>query len=150
MLKAQINAQVGKQKENFQLSNQHELLGTTQLRERRAHDCVGFHSKDVTLDARKFLFQQGKGLTSFQHLPWRSSYRSQSFFPFEDVALVAKAAIWGKARVHAAWPLTSILKLQREPRGYSQGTLPEVPGDIQASSAPVWVGQLYSTSSQDL
>lgn len=149
MLKAQINAQVGKQEENFQLSNQHEL-STTQLWERRVHDCAGFHSKDVTLDARKVLFQQGKDLTSLQDLPWRNSYRSRSFFPFEGVALVAKAAVWGKGRVHAAWPLTSILKLQREPRGRSQGTLPEVPGDIQASSAPVWVGQLYSTSSQDL
>lgn len=113
MLKAQINVQVGKQKENFQLSNQHELLSTKHLRELGARDCVGFRSKDVTLDAWKFLSQQGKDLTTFQDLSWRSSYRSQSFFPFEDVALVAKAAIWGKERVHAAWPLTSIPKLQR-------------------------------------
>lgn len=93
MLKAQINAQVGKHKENFQLSNQHELLNTNHLRELRAHDCVGIHSKDVTLDAWKVFSQQEKDITSFQDPPWRSNYRPQSFFPFEDAALVSRAAL---------------------------------------------------------
>lgn len=73
--------QVGKHQENFQLSNQHELLNTNHLRELRAQDCVGIHSKDVTLDAWKVLSQQGKDITSFQDPPWRSNYRPQSFFP---------------------------------------------------------------------
>lgn len=42
---------LGKHKENFPLSNQHELLNTKHFRELRVHDCVGIHSKDVTLDA---------------------------------------------------------------------------------------------------
>lgn len=91
---------VGKHKENFQLSNQHELLDTKHLRLLRAHDYVGIHSKDVILDAWKFLSQLGR--TSFQVLPRRSSCRSQPFFPFEVVALAARDVIWGEGRVHAA------------------------------------------------
>lgn len=96
LLKAQINVLVGKQRGNFQLSNQHELLNTKHLRELSALDCVGIHSKDVTLGAWKVLSQQGRDTTSFQDLPWRSSRRLQSFFPLEDVALVARDAIWGR------------------------------------------------------
>lgn len=56
---------LGKHKENFPLSNQHELLNTKLFRELRLHDCVGIHSKDVTLDAWKSLFQQRRNIPSF-------------------------------------------------------------------------------------
>lgn len=133
-----------KHKENFQLSNQHELLHTKHLRELRIHDCVGIHSKDVTLDVWKFLSQQGRNITSFHDLPWRSRHRSQSFFPSEDMALVARDAIWGEGRARAAWPLTSI---------------PEAPGVVaQDTLRGAWAhsrlpcsrmgAQVYSTYSQ--
>lgn len=93
--------------------------------ELRAHGCAGIQPKDATLDAQMLLSQRGRGRTSFQDLPWRSSCRPQSSRP-----LVARDAVWGEWMVHAARPRTPIPAAPE----VAQGTFPGVPSRLLCPS----------------